>query len=725
MNSPGIRLIALITVIWFGAAPVEGQTERPTIGLALSGGGARGLAHIGVLRWFEENRIPIDYIAGTSMGGLVGGMYAMGMSAPELAQLVETTDWNAVLRGAPPYPEASFRRKQDRSTFASGVTLGLRDGEFRIPRGLNAGHTIGLIFNRAALAYETVDSFDDLPIPFRSLGTELGEGRLVVFSDGSVSAALRATMSIPGVFTPVVDGDRIYADGGLLNNMPTDVVRAMGADIVIAVDIGTPLLDPDELDDLFGILSQSLTVTRIQNDRRNLELADIVLAPDLGDYTLMDFGDFAPLMELGYSETVLRSEDLTPLSLDPDAWQEHLNNRLRRARTVTPVPREIIVNGVSGSIADSIRQQVAAHIDRPLVPVELERDLTRAVGSGRFARLGYRIPAAGSLAIDALENDYGPPFVSLSLNLDTATGDPVELAVGARFTVMDVGPTSSEWRTDLQVGTVDQTATELYVPIGPSRWFVAPRAWWQRSQEDLFDGNDRVAQFGSRTGGVGVDMGYAINRFSEIRAGFELLHIATAIHTGDPVFTDTEGGVHSAFIRWTYDGHDQPVIPTRGIRVDSETRWFSEHPGLTADLIQSEISISALLPLSRRGSGFLKASGGRDFRHEARLVQQFSLGGFSRLSAWDRGGFRSGRYALAVAGYLHDLAAMPAVLGDRLYVTAFAEAGRMFGDSMTDELLFDGALALGTRSPLGAVWFGGAIGEGGRTQVFLRLGRFF
>lgn len=718
-----LTVCALLLLPAFGRG--QSPPPRPTVGLALSGGGARGMAHIGVLRWFEEHRIPIDYVAGTSMGGLVGGMYAMGMTPEEMTELVEATDWSAVLGGSTPYPEASFRRKQDRSEFASGIEFGLRDGGLRIPRGLNAGHTIGLIFDRAALPYDSVGSFDDLPIPFRSLATELGTGELVVFSGGSVSAALRATMSIPGMFTPVVDGDRLYADGGLLNNIPTDVVRRMGADVVIAVDIGTPLADPEDLDNLFGILSQSLTVTRIQNDRRNLELADIVLAPDLGDFTLLDFTDHAAIIARGYAGAEAGAEMLAGLALDEEQWPQHLEARRARQESSVPIPREITVIGTSPAVAEGIGQQLANHLGRPVVAGDLERDLTRIVGNGRFASMGYRISPDGQLLIDALEQDYGPPFGDFSLDVDTATGDPVDLSIGVRVTAMDIGTSRSEWRTDLKLGTVDLAATEYFVPLASSRWFVAPRAWWRSSHEDLFDGDNRIAQLGVRQIGVGFDIGYDLNRFSEIRAGFELQGLAASIQTGDPAFPALDEGIESAFVRWIYDGQDRPVVPIRGVRIESETRWFSEGPGLTADLIRTELSVSALVPVSERGSVFVKASGGRDFRRDALLIQQFSLGGFSRLTAWDRGAFRAGRYGVAAGGYMHDLGELPRVLGDRLYAAAFVEGGRLFGINVSDELLFDGALAFGTRSPLGALWVGGAVGEGGRTQMFFRLGRFF
>src|SRR6201993_2820317 len=217
------------------AAPSP-QEKRPRakIGVALEGGGALGLAHIGVLQWFEDHHIPIDYLAGTSMGGLVGGLYATGKSPQELQELVNEQKWDIIIGGEIPYEDLSFRRKEDLRAIQNSIALGLKHG-LTTPSGLNSGSEITLLIDRETLAYPKLDSFDSLPIPFRCVATDLVSGKEVVFSNGSLQQALRATMSMPGVFSPVRDGDKIYVDGGLVGNLPTEVVKKMGADIVIAV----------------------------------------------------------------------------------------------------------------------------------------------------------------------------------------------------------------------------------------------------------------------------------------------------------------------------------------------------------------------------------------------------------------------------------------------------------------------------------------------------------
>src|SRR5260370_697315 len=232
---------------------------RPKIGVALEGGGAMGLAHIGVLKWFEEHHIPVDYVAGTSMGGLVGGFYATGMSPDELKTLIDGMDWRKILGDRTPYEDLAFRRKEDQRAYPNSLIFGLRGG-LNLPPGLNAGHQIGLLIDRVTLPYDEVSSFDALPVPFRCVATDLVSQKPYVFKDGSLAVALRATMSIPGAFSPVNDGKAVFVDGGLVDNLPTDVVRQMGAEIVIAGHLEPAPVEAKDIQSDFSVLNHSVRV---------------------------------------------------------------------------------------------------------------------------------------------------------------------------------------------------------------------------------------------------------------------------------------------------------------------------------------------------------------------------------------------------------------------------------------------------------------------------------
>jgi NTE family protein len=317
------------------AATPQPAKHRLKIGVALEGGGALGLAHVGVLQWFDEHHIPIDYVAGTSMGGLVGGFYATGMSTADLRQLIEHTNWDLMLSGQTDYQDLSFRRKEDQRAYPNVILLGLRNG-LSIPAGLNAGHQIGQLIDRETLPYYALTSFDNLPVPFRCVATDLVSGKAVVFQNGPLSEALRASMSIPGAFTPVYAGKQVFVDGGLLNSLPTDVARQMGADIVIAVHLETQAVEPKDLKSLFSVLQQSVRVVVGESELRGLAHADIVVSVPLQAYDSTDYTKNHEIMQKGYDAAGDKSKMLGPFALDDPGWQEY---EQERALANVPQPR--------------------------------------------------------------------------------------------------------------------------------------------------------------------------------------------------------------------------------------------------------------------------------------------------------------------------------------------------------------------------------------------------
>lgn len=286
--------------------------HRPTIGVALGGGGALGLAHIGMLQWMEENHIPVDKLAGTSMGALVGAVFATGRNGVEMRQLVKTILWDEALLKEPSYAQLSYRRKQDRRDYQFGGELGLKHG-FTGPNGFDPGHGVGLVLDRISFAYSTISSFDDLPTPFRCVATDLLSGQSVVLHDGSLAQALRASMAIPGVFTPQELDGKVLADGGIVDNLPTDVVRQMNADVVIAVDIVTQPPTPTQFESVSGVLTRAVDVMVLDNERRALQLADIVVSLDLGKLGAFDYDQSETIINLGYKAAAAHAAALRPL----------------------------------------------------------------------------------------------------------------------------------------------------------------------------------------------------------------------------------------------------------------------------------------------------------------------------------------------------------------------------------------------------------------------------
>src|SRR6266481_2468146 len=317
--------------------PKYGKTGHPKLGLVLEGGGALGLAHIGVITWMEEHRIPVSYVAGTSMGGLVGGMYATGRSPAEVKEITNTINWDDVLRGQTPFQDLSFRRKQDAHEVPNSLEFGLRKG-LQFPGGFNTGQQVSLILDRIALPYSELKSFNDLPIPFACVATDLVSGKPHVFRSGPLALALRSTMSLPGIFTPVRSGKHLYADGFLLDNLPIDVGKEMGADVVLGVHLETAPMDPNTNLSSFGVLGQSISVMSAVNVLHSMEQADILVTVPLQKYTSLDYNKADAIIKLGYDAAASKATVLSAFSVSEAEWEEYLAKRNAK-RKIAPIPK--------------------------------------------------------------------------------------------------------------------------------------------------------------------------------------------------------------------------------------------------------------------------------------------------------------------------------------------------------------------------------------------------
>src|SRR6266852_4441094 len=622
-------------------SPVLAETKtapqpRPKIGVALEGGGALGLAHVGVLKWFEEHHIPVDYVAGTSMGGLVGGFYATGMNPDELKALIEGLDWRKILGDRTPYEDLSLRRKEDQRAYPNSLIFGLRHG-LSVPAGLNAGHQIGLLIDRVTLPYDEVPSFDALPVPFRCVATDLVSGKPYVFKDGSLAVALRATMSIPGAFSPVHDGQTVFVDGGLTNNLPTDVVRQMGADIVIAVHLERAPMEAKDIQSIFSVLEQSVRVVLAENEVRGLARADAVISVPLAEYGSTDYQKSEPIMQKGYEAANDRSRLLAAFALDDANWHEYLRERAARKRTAAPVPQFIKVQGTSENGATDVARYLKSFQDKPLDPEKLDHVLTRLKGVGRYDSAGYRLTEQNGrtgLLVQVVERSDAPPMFQPAFEVDGSQGGDVKFTMGTRFTFMDVAGFHSEWRTDLLLGNTYGIQTELYRPFrAESRWFFAPHAAARDTTFQIYAKNDPLADYRIYRTNIGGDLGYSFGRFSELRVGYEIGSLNTKLRLGSPVIPSVEGRVGQTRLRYLLDHTDDPVIPRRGFSAETNFRWFDQSPAATGGFPSMDLKLGYFQPIARSASLFLESEGGTTFGSSSTGVPQFFLGGPVRLGA--------------------------------------------------------------------------------------------
>ncbi len=711
------------------------RKERPKIGLVLSGGGARGFAHIGVLKVLEENRIPVDYIAGASMGALVGSLYSTGKSPAEMEQLVGALDWKKLLSSSPSYEELDYRRKQDQRNLPGSLTLkGRNIQSLKLPTSLNPGHEIGLAIDRIFLPYSNINNFDALPIPFRTVGTDMLNAETVVLRSGSLQQSLRATMAIPAVFAPVEIDGKILADGGILNNIPTDVVKDMGADIVLVINIETQIGDRSSLDNLIGVLGQTFIVATVENSRRSLRQADFIIAPDLKDYSSSSFSEAKAIIELGYQGAKQKIALLKSLSLDEAQWQAHLDARRKRQILQVNPPTEFIA--VEGSESSKTRQIVddklsQKYLDKPIESSEIEADLTELTGTRRFDSLGYEATKENGKngllvrVYDSKERTERTTNLELGLDVNNVESDTTNFNGRGRLTIFDVGVYGADWRTDFSIGSKTLIATEYFRPVGESGFFVAPRGSYLNRKVSLYEDGERLAEYSFETSKIGVDLGYRLSRESEIRLGYEIGRQSVSRRIGDPVLSQLSGNFSVASLGFQYDGADNAQIPTRGVRLDSSLSYFFNAPGAAEAFPQAQTSFNTVRPLSERYLGFGFGGGGTSFGKTAPPFQQFPIGGLFNIGGYGSEEFRGSNYVRGGFGFLRETYALPSFFGGKIYLGAWYEGGssfEKFADANYRQSATGGVLL---ETPFGPMFVGGSFAEGGRKKLYFSLGRFF
>lgn len=739
-----IHLCLIVLFYAFAAVQAYGQqpeqhhepardNTRLKVGLVLSGGGARGVAHVGVIEWMEKNHIPVDYIAGTSMGGLIGAIYAMGRSPEEMKKLLLSQNWDQLLSQGPGYDQLSFRRKDDKRTYQIDIEMGYRNG-LSLPLGVSSAHYIGLLIDRQTLPYSNLSSFDELPIPYRCVATDLVSAKSLVLKDGSLASAMRATMSIPGVFPPVERDNAVLVDGGLLNNIPTDVIRSMQPDVVIAVDVGTKLADIQTINSLSGILGQSIIIMTLENDRRNLGLADLIIAPDLGELSFLDFSSIEKSFEIGYQAAESKANILKKFALGSEEWERYVAIRNSKVRIDVPTPRQIVIAGNDKQLQQSLGKKLSPDIGRPLNIDNLEANLNRITGQGKYESVGYRfLPGTENtgpniLEITATEKRHAPPVINMGVVIDGSDVNAINFTIGSRVTLYDMWRPGTEWRIDSRLGFENLFATEYFVPFGQTGFFVAPHAGYRRERQGVFSGRNRFAEYRADRYGTGIDLGYLTDR-SELRIGYEFGKIQAVSLTGEPGLPDVEGIVSYAHVRWAFDGQDSQTIPRRGIRFIADGKWYLAAPNSAADFPQLEIKGSVFHPMSRWGSLFGALSAGTSFNRSAPAFQQFLIGGPFKYGAMERDELRVNHYALGTFGYLHKIYQLPSLVGSTVYAGAWIDqlATWSGGATLAGPQRLRSALSTGLilDTKLGPFSIVGSYGEEGRGQIYFSLGRFF
>ena len=641
------------------AAPVvRARTHnRLKIGLVLSGGGARGPTHVGVLKELEAARIPIDFVAGTSMGSIIGGLYAAGMTPAELEKRILAMNWDLMFADWPSREELSLRRKADDLRLSLPIEFGMRDGQVRAPRAAVGSTGLENMLKGLTEGMPNSVAFDQLPIPFRAVATDLVTGEAVVFDRGELASVMRASMSVPAAFAPVEIGGRMLVDGGLVDNLPIDVVRKMGADIVIAVNIGSPLLAREELRSIFGIGVQMLNILTEQNVRMSiakLKATDVLIVPDLSKVTATDFKLAPEAMSRGAEAT----RGVLPLLSNYALSATDYLNQLVAQRSVVSPSRidEIRIEGSTYSSADTIRAQLSTLTSKPVNQREIERDLAWLVWRGDFERLDYRIVSERDrnvLLVDVQEKSWGQNYFRFGLNLGTDFRGVGEFNFIGNHTRRWVNSLGAEWPNELLIGRSQRISTELYQPLLPTETLFASFGAEQRRRVAVIsvplpDGSVSrpIAQFTGIDTRVSLDLGAAFGRYGEFRIGplYERVSISPRIaDLGLSGVRTNESGMQAGVV---IDQRDSATFARNGYRVEA-----SVHRALTAFGANNNFARFRWSSEYAKTFGVntvdvaLKFSG--LYSKVPSVYPYFELGGFLQLSGLRAGELRSDQFALA------------------------------------------------------------------------------
>jgi NTE family protein len=729
------------------------KPNRPTIGLVFEGGGALGFAHIGVLEYLEAHHIPVDYVAGTSMGGLVGGLYAAGNSPADITKFVGKIDWALVLSGQIPFPSLSYRRKEDRLAYPNRLEFGLKHG-LSLPNGLNSGSAVSLLFDRTLLPYYDLKSFNDLPIPFRCVATNLTTGQQQVFDDGSLPEARRATMSIPAVFAPVVQGKNVYSDGGAVNNLPVDVARKMGADIIIAVYLNTGPVNPKTLTSPLSIAGRNISIMVAANELNSMKSANILLQADVSKFGSADFGKSEEIIPQGLKAAQQQAAALDKYALSPAAWNAYVAERNSRRRTKVPIPQFVDVMGLKGTDKQQVQETFQGVVGKKLDTTTLDNDIADLEGTGTYSSISYRLQDRNGkpgLVIAPQPKSYGPPFLDFGLTLSSNDSNDIELGFGARATCVNIAGPGSELRTEVLAGQVAGGSAELYKSLKEgSRWFIAPHVYLHHSISSFYSGSTELAQYKDIRNGVGADLAYQFNSKTEARIGEDYQWFHENRTVGEPVSQEFDINPAVTNARIQYLGQNDVMVPTSGWIGLASYSFYNQRPAGTGGFSQlsvygsrfytpglastaSEKKVEAgktrtmrtFDSLLGRGTFFAHGEGGTSFKSDNLGLAGFNLGGPLRMSAYQRYELLGNQYFFAQTGYLYRLARLNPVIGDAIYADGFYEISKVANSPNAPKLPQDISGAVIVKTLIGPIYGGGSIGDSGHRKWFFGLGRVF
>lgn len=709
----------LSTTLVLPASSLAWELNRPTIGLALSGGGARGAAHVGVLQALEAQNIPIDYIAGTSMGATVGALYASGYSPAEIKTITENLDWNAAFRDDVERAKRSYRRKKDDNAFTSAVKLGLDTDGIKLPSGIVSGQSIDLILSELLAPVSHIKDFDRLRVPFRAVATDIVTGEEVVMGSGSLALAVRASMSIPGIVTPVEREDRLLIDGGSANNLPISVVKEMGADIIIAVDISTRFLKRKEIGDMVDIANQLSNFLTRRNTEQQIAMLtdqDFLIVPDLGTIATEDFDRVAEAIPVGRS-AVEKTEGLERLRHGlPDRPDPRLDLDGRKISFVrlnnhSSIPGNVLENRLTIKRGDPIDLQ------------KIEANVDRLYGLGYFSNVTYNIVEENDqlgVEIVATEKPWGPNYLNVGLRFSTSEDTDNRVSLSADYLMTNMNSLGGELRTGVTLGTDQRVEVDYYQPLDRVYMpFVQPIVSWTSQQVNLFNDDRLLLEFSIEAYTADLGFGVEFGNWGELKLGTRWIDGTIDQRVGPKVFAKESFEDALTYVSLGADTLDSVYFPREGYRFNLQWKNARESLGADQSYEQAILDSSYSQSFSRHSlTGVLRYY--RTFNDTLPIHAVYRNGGFLNLSGFEHhqlAGSNFGQVSL-VYMYQWEKDLVP------VYFGASVEQGNVWQENREaqwDDMVGAYSVFVGADTTLGPFFFAYGYNEEHNRALYLRL----
>lgn len=707
----------------------------PKVGVVLSGGGARGFAHIGALKVLEEVGIPIDYVVGTSMGSIVGGLYAIGYSAHEIEAMVTEVDWEELFTDTPPRKLWSYQKKRASAKYILGVEF-TRKG-FVVPQGLTAGQKISNLMAFLTLRASDIDDFDEFPIPYRAVAADIVSGEEVILDQGSLADAMRASMAVPGIFTPITVNKHLLVDGGVVKNLPVDVAQQMGADIVIAIDVSSPLKGSEELGNPLSILNQMIALQILKATQEQRELADIVILADLGEYSSTDFGSGPEIIALGEQSARASLEELQQLAGRINATGPR--NRILVSSVVQDVKdiyvKDIVIEG--STIVDErlLLRQLQEQKGKPLNPELLEQKITEIFSTGNYETVKFTlVPATGDgkiLKLQLDERKQGMHFLRFGMNyasrFDDAEEDKMIFLLNATLNNL-TGPGSS-WSTDLQFVNVTKVDTEYVQPLVKGV-YLAHRAYRFEDFQPIYENKQSIGRYDKDEWGIDIRLGTFLRRFGDISVGYWFENVDITPTVGEeqtlPRFAKIVG---SLTLRSHLDLLDTFPFPTSGRMLHLDYQMATPELGSEVEFHRLAAKYWRYYAAGPRHTVGLRFHLGTDFKTEMPCYKHFTFGGRDSFAGYKVDEFTGSHLGIITLEYRYRLHQLPSAVGGGIFAIAKANVGNVWetANEISEKfsLRYGGSLGVGVDTVLGPVFADFAMGDGGRQAIYLNIGYTF